>query len=183
MGLLRSGRNVTIASFLKLTPEELIKGLFQLHKYQIIAYNPQKETPRIFFNMARRKAVDIRIDEEAYLFRKGQFVKRISGMLEYVGTKSCRSQAIARYFGEKDARDCGVCDNCVKKAKVKLTAAEFQSISRKLIEQTAIAPVDVKFLFDKFSDIESEDLKKVIDFMQAENRLVVDDDGFVIFLK
>ena len=172
-----------IASSLKLSPEELIKGLLQLHKYQIILYNPQKETPRIYFNMSRRKAADIRIDEEAYLFRKGQFVKRISGMLEYVGTNACRSQDIARYFGEKDAGICGVCDNCVKKAKLKLTASVFQDISGKLIEQTAIAPIDVKFLFDRFSDIASDDLRKVIDFMQAENKLVVDDDGFVVFLK
>jgi ATP-dependent DNA helicase RecQ len=171
----------TIASFLKLTYEDVVRGLYELHKYHIIDYNPQKETPRIFFNMARRKAVDINIDEEAYLFRKNQFVKRVTGMLEYVRTNNCRSRSIAGYFGEEDAEDCGCCDNCVKKSKGKLSNSDIQIISRKLIEKTAKEPIEAKFLFDRFPEIQSDHLKKVIDFMQAENKLVVDDDGFVIF--
>ncbi len=40
--------------------------------------------------------------------------------------------AIAEYFGEQDAQPCGICDNCVRKEKEKLSPAEFESIYQKL---------------------------------------------------
>ena len=46
--------------------------------------------------------------------------------------KHCRSIAIAEYFGEKNAENCGICDNCVKKEKEKLSPAEFEAIYQKL---------------------------------------------------
>ncbi len=169
----------TIASLLGWDLEKIIKGLYELHKFQIVHYNPQKDTPRIYYNIPRRKADDIRIDEKAYLFRKEQFINRVNGILTYVQTKKCRSVAIAEYFGEKDAENCGICDNCVKKEKEKLSPAEFEAICQKLREGTRLQSLKATDLFDLFADIHSEHLRKVIDSMQAENKLVVDKNGIV----
>jgi len=169
----------TVASLLGSTPEEIAKGLHKLHQYQIVDYNPQKETPQIYYNQPRRKSADIHIDEHAYRFRKEQFIKRVKGILDYVQTKTCRSAAIAEYFGEQDAEPCGICDNCVKKEKDKLSPAEFEAIYQKLragAQQQSLTP---SALFDQFADIHFEHLRKVIDFMQAENKLIVDDEGIV----
>jgi ATP-dependent DNA helicase RecQ len=168
-----------LATLLKWDLEQVLKGLFQLHKFQIICYNPQKETPQVYFNQPRRKSADIRIDEKMYSFRKNQYVKRIRGMLEYVRTTGCRSMAISEYFGEKGAETCGICDNCVKKEKQKLTPSEFESIYQKLKLGTQSEPLTARALFDQFSDIHSDHLRKVIDFMQAENKLIVDEEGIV----
>ena len=73
---------------LKWSLEQVLKGLYQLHKFQIVCYDPQKETPQIYYNQPRRKSGDIRIDEKMYLFRKDQFVKRVNGILAYVQTDS-----------------------------------------------------------------------------------------------
>lgn len=108
-----------LAGRLKWDLEKVIKSLNQLHQFQIVEYDPQKETPQVYFNQPRRKAADIYIDEQAYLFRKEQYVKRVKGILDYVRTKTCRAVSIAEYFGEKDAVKCGICDNCVKSEKVK----------------------------------------------------------------
>jgi ATP-dependent DNA helicase RecQ len=90
-----------LASLLNWPLEQVLKGLHQLHRYQIVDYDPQKETPQVYYNKPRRKSADIQIDEKAYLFRKEQFVKRVQGILNYVQTKACRSISIAEYFGEK----------------------------------------------------------------------------------
>ncbi len=87
--------------------------------------------------------------------------------------------AIAEYFGEKSAENCGICDNCVKKEKEKLSPAEFEAICQKLREATRAHSLTAIDLFDQFADIHSDHLRKVIDCMQAENKLVVDKDGFV----
>ena len=168
-----------LASLLKWDIEHVLKGLYQLHKFQIVCYNPQKETPQVYFNQPRRKSADIRIDEKMYAFRKNQYVNRIHGMLEYVRTTGCRSMAISEYFGEKGAESCGICDNCVKKEKENLSPSEFEFIYQKLKLGTQSEPLTARALFDLFSDIHSDHLRKVIDFMQAENKLIVDEEGIV----
>jgi ATP-dependent DNA helicase RecQ len=168
-----------LASLLSWSLEDVMKGLYKLHQYQIVEYNPQKETPQVYYYQPRRKSADIRIDEKAYLFRKEQFVKRIRGILDYVKTKGCRSVSIAEYFGEQRAENCGICDNCVKTEKEKLSPAEFDAIYQKLREGTQQQSLTARELFDQFADIHFEHLRKVIDFMQAENMLVVDEEGIV----
>jgi ATP-dependent DNA helicase RecQ len=168
-----------LATLLKWEPEHVLTGLYQLHKFQIVRYDPQKEMPQVYFNQPRRKSADIRIDEKMYAFRKSQYVKRVHGILEYVRANGCRSIAIAEYFGEKGAENCGICDNCVKKEKAKLSPSEFESIYQKLKLGTQSEPLTARALFDLFSDIHSDHLRKVIDFMQAENKLIVDEEGIV----
>jgi ATP-dependent DNA helicase RecQ len=168
-----------LANLLKWELEKVLKGLYQLHKFQIVNYDPQKETPQIYFNQPRRKSADIRIDEKMYTFRKSQYVNRVRGILEYVRASRCRSISISEYFGEKGANNCGICDNCVKKEKEKLSPSEFDSIYQKLKLGAQSGPVTARDLFDLFADIHSDHLRKVIDFMQAENKLVVDEEGIV----
>jgi ATP-dependent DNA helicase RecQ len=168
-----------VASLLNWPLEQVMKGLYQLHQYQVVDYHPQMETPQVYYNQPRRKSGDIRIDEKAYQFRKDQYVKRVRGILDYVQTKTCRSEAIAEYFGEKGAEHCGICDNCVKKEKEKLSPAEFDTIYQKLREGARSQTLTAPALFERFADIHYEHLRKVIDFMQAENKLFVDNDGIV----
>jgi ATP-dependent DNA helicase RecQ len=171
-----------LASLLNWSLEEVLKGLTLLHQYQIVEYSPQKETPQIYYSQPRRKSADIHIDEKSYQFRKEQFMKRVRGMLDYVKTKTCRSVAIGKYFGEKGGDNCGICDNCVKKDKEKLSQAEFTAIYEKLREGTRTQSLTAPALFDRFADIHYEHLRKVIDFMQAENKLVIDENGIVHIL-
>jgi ATP-dependent DNA helicase RecQ len=168
-----------IASLMNRPLEEVIKGLRMLHHHQIAEYNPQKETPQVWYVQPRRKSADVHIDERAYRFRKEQFLKRVQGMLGYIQTKSCRSIAIAEYFGEQESKPCGICDNCIRKEKEKLTQAEFEAIYQKLKSGSEKQSLTAAALFDLFADIHYEHLRKVIDFMQAENKLVVDADGII----
>jgi ATP-dependent DNA helicase RecQ len=168
-----------LASLLKWELEKTMKELFELHKFGIVDYRPQKETPQVYFNQPRRKSADVRIDEKAYAFRKSQFVKRVRGILDYVQANGCRSVSIAEYFGEIGAENCGICDNCVKKEKEKLSPSEFESIYQKLKLGTQSRSLTARALFDEFAYIHSEHLRRVMDFMQSENKMVVDKDGIV----
>jgi len=168
-----------IASLISRPPEEVVQGLHKLHQNQIVEYNPQKEIPQVYYNLPRRKSADIHIDEKAYRFRKEQFIKRVSGMLNYVQTKSCRSAAVAAYFGEQESKPCGICDNCVRMEKEKLSPAEFEAIYLKLRAGAQQQSLTSRALFNQFADIHYEHLRKVIDFMQAENKLVIDKEGIV----
>lgn len=40
--------------------------------------------------------------------------RRLDSIAEYARSKTCRSMFLEQYFGEQDARPCGLCDNCRK---------------------------------------------------------------------
>ena len=172
-------REKQLAWLLKWPPEQVLKGLYELHRFQLIDYVPQKEEPQIYFNQPRRKAADVQIDRKAYKFRKEQFIKRAKAMLDYIATPNCRSSFIARYFGEASPEDCGICDQCLRNREPKLNPDQFTIIYKTVMERTRQQSIPAASLFDHFPEIHSGQLRKVIDFIQAENKLRVDADGFV----
>lgn len=172
-------REKQLAFLLKWPPEQVLKGLYELQRFQIIEYIPQKEEPQIYFNQPRRKAADVQIDQKAYQFRKEQFIRRAKAMLGYIATPNCRSTYIARYFGEASPEDCRICDRCLRNKQPKLSAGQFALIYRIVVERTRELSIPAADLFDHFPEIHSGQLRKVIDFIQAENKLTVDPDGFV----
>ncbi|HZK62901.1 MAG TPA: C-terminal helicase domain-containing protein, partial [Puia sp.] len=172
-------REKQLAFLLKWPPEQVLNGLYQLHRFLLIEYIPQKEEPQIYFNQPRRKAADVQIDQKSYRFRKEQFIKRAKAMLGYMATPDCRSSYIARYFGEASPEDCGICDRCLRNRQPKLSPDQFSVIYKTVMERTHQQSIPAASIFDHFPEIHSDQLRKVIDFMQAENKLRVDPEGFV----
>ena len=49
---------------------------------------------------------------EVYDNRRKNMEHRINSMQNFAYTDECRSMALLRYFGEKNLKPCGLCDNC-----------------------------------------------------------------------
>lgn len=105
-----------IASCAQLSSErvhELLKVLWRMH---IIRYIPAARTPMIYFDSERLPQNDLYIAPETYRHRYDLAIERFNSMLGYTLSKEeCRSKIIEEYFGEKQAKECGVCDICLKK--------------------------------------------------------------------
>lgn len=129
----------------------------------------------------RMKAEDLRINMEEYKKRKQQTIERIAAMMRYVReTRKCRSQYIAAYFGDTTSQPCGICDNCLNnKQSNNLTAEEFKQIHQRIIEIAALAPVSINQLLQQLSTIRKEKAWQVIHFLQAENKISVDEKGWI----
>jgi ATP-dependent DNA helicase RecQ len=168
-----------VAGLLKRMPEETVRDLQRLHAYRILEYIPQKDNPQLFFSQPRRKAGDIRIDQQAYAFRKEQFLKRVKGMLGYLKAETCRSSLIARYFGEEDLAPCGICDNCLSAKSRPMSREQFENIHQQVTSAVATNTIGANELIDHFSGINREQLREVIDYLQSENKLTVDAQGRV----
>lgn len=101
---------------LHITSAQLIAGLEKLHSFRIIEYVPLKESPQLYFLRDRPAAEEFYIDPVSYRERKEVYANRIRAMIRYLGLSSeCRSRHLAFYFGDKDAVDCGICDNCLRR--------------------------------------------------------------------
>jgi ATP-dependent DNA helicase RecQ len=97
------------------TSQKLTSDLIKLQAFRIIDYNPPKDMPQLYFFRNRASAEDLYIDPVRYRERKEIYTNRIRSMIRYLNlSDECRSRYLAGYFGDKDAGDCGICDNCLR---------------------------------------------------------------------
>ena len=165
---------------LKKDVEVIKKDLLQLHLYGIIHYEPQKDSPQIFFPRNRIKAEDLSINLELYNKRKEKFSARIKNIMQYVQELvTCRSKMIGAYFGDTKLHNCKVCDNCLRQKKVHIDEKEFEKISERIKTVLGLQPLPSKELLDRLSSFKKEKAWKVIEFLQAEDKLEVDKAGWV----
>jgi ATP-dependent DNA helicase RecQ len=94
----------------------VVAALHQLQSWRMIEYIPQKGSPQMYFSRDRPNAEDLYIDPINYRRRKEQYAGRIEAILAYLEMEEgCRSRRLANYFGDEEARDCGICDHCLRR--------------------------------------------------------------------
>ena len=86
--------------------------LVELARMNVLRYIPRTNLPMLTFARRRVDREDIVLPDTIYADRKREMQQRIETMVGYLMTDECRSRYLLRYFGEKDARECGHCDNC-----------------------------------------------------------------------
>ena len=171
---------IVLIRLLKKDVEEIKKDLFQLHRFGIIHYEPQKDTPQLYFPRNRVKTEDLSVNIELYHKRKEKFIARVKNIIQYVQELvTCRSKMIGSYFGDNKLHNCKVCDNCLRQKKVHINEKEFEKISDRIQTVLAPQPLPSKELLDQLGAIKKEKAWKVIEFLQAENKLEVDNAGWV----
>jgi len=171
---------IVLIRLLKKDVEDIKKDLYQLHQYGIIHYEPQKDSPQLYFPRNRVKVEDLSINMDLYHKRKEKFIARVKNIVQYVQELvTCRSKMIGSYFGDNKLHNCKVCDNCLRQKKVHIDEKEFEKISNRIQTVLAPQPLPSKELMDQLGAIKKEKAWKVIEFLQAENKLEVDNAGWV----
>lgn len=112
-------RERQLAYAVRATAQKVAEGLAQLAAFRIIEYRAAKETPQLYFFRDRVAAEDLYIDPISYRERKEVYSDRIRAMVRYLQlTDECRSRYLANYFADKEATDCGICDNCLNRDRL-----------------------------------------------------------------
>lgn len=169
-----------LAGLLKIEIALVKTQLMQLHQAGIVVYEPQKDTPQVFFPQQRIKAADLRFDIAAIQKRKEQFMARMRQMMQYVKEEAeCRSRMIGTYFGDRQIRPCGICDNCRRQRAARLIPEEFDTLHHRIINMVKYETLHTRDLLQKLNDINKEKAWKVIEFLQAENKIEMDNKGLV----
>lgn len=170
----------TISFLLKSDEETVKKQLHRLEAFHIIAYEPQKDSPQLFFPSNRVAVEQLRINNQNYQQRKQEFINRIDALLNYVLKETnCRSSIIARYFGDNDVRPCGICDNCLRRNKKEITPEEFEKISSSIISLLNTRTCSANELLSQLNKISKEKVWQVIHYLQSENRIESDEKGII----
>jgi ATP-dependent DNA helicase RecQ len=107
-----------IAQLLKTSAQEVRIELEQLHKLQLMVYEPQNERPQLTFILARQDADRLPIDMQEFEKRRDLHFAKMEAMVNYVENEDrCRMQVIQEYFDEVTYNTCGICDVCIQKRK------------------------------------------------------------------
>lgn len=107
-----------IASVLKKNYQEVAIELDQLHKLQVVVYEPTTDHPQITFILPRQDADHLPVDKARMDKRRELHFSKMESMIRYVQqTVQCRMQVMQEYFGEVTYGTCGKCDVCLAKKK------------------------------------------------------------------
>ena len=169
-----------LAGLLKKDVTLIKKELAQLQNFKLIEYAPQKDNPQILLLRNRIKAEDLTINMQAYNKRKEKFHLRVKEIIHFVKEKAaCRSRMIGSYFGDDAVRPCGICDNCLRVKAVAMSKEEFETINHRILNTVKYEPLHSRDLLLKLNSIKKEKVWKVIDFLQAENKIDLDKNGWI----
>ncbi len=169
-----------MVKLMKESAEEINKNLTFLHQQKIIQYQPQKDSPQIYFLNARVKTEDLNINEAALNTRKNIFRKRVDNFIQFIKNKTtCRSQYIGHYFGDNEIRICGICDNCLRFRKMELSKEDFESMQKHILEKIKNKSLHSNELLTEFAGTKKEKAWKVVEFLQAENKIETDKNGLL----
>ena len=170
----------TLAYILREKMEFVVTALKRLHDFSIIEYSPQKDSPQIFFIQNRFRTEDLSINEINYKRRKQQLSDRIRAFVKYIDeTKTCRSKLIGNYFGDPMMKRCGICDTCLDHHNDDVSAEEFETIHKQILNLIRPKPLTGSDLIKNLPGIRKEKAWKVVHFLQAENKIEVDRDGVI----
>jgi ATP-dependent DNA helicase RecQ len=168
-----------LAKLMKKHEDDIKQQLKIITSFAIISYTPQNEEPQIIFKKNRVPVDNLRINLGLYNKRKESFIRRVQTMIEYTKAEGCRAGFINSYFGDKNTGDCGVCDHCLEKKGTHLSAEEFEKIARIISVHLAQKQQTAVDLINELKAIRKEKAWKVLEFLQAENKVGADSKGLL----
>lgn len=190
-GLLRSYEGIfdypsmihekTLARFIGISRDELVEKLYKLKQYGIVEYEPPSDQPYIYLLMNRMYNEAFRINSHDYLIRKKQYETRVAAMVDYCNDEmQCRSNMIGQYFSDDDNKPCGICDNCLKRKREKISEEEFKAMQQLINESLSGSPVHINDLEKKCrTGLQKAHFWTVIQFLQSENLVETTAEGLL----
>ena len=155
--------------------EPLYESLLGLGRARVIHYIPRRTCPSITFVRKRVDTDRIVIPGSVYEERKESYARRIEAMKEYVlSDLQCRSRMLLRYFGERNASLCQVCDNCRKhrsNPQSELHFRAYREMLYNLLSDGQLHPIEVVHTLH----IETPILKSLLQHLVQEEEIIIQD--------
>ncbi len=116
-----------VADILEIKKDSLIRLIKNLAEQKLVSYKPPfRGTEVEILNKERHGELDI--DFSKLKDKLMRAYEKLDQMEQYVYQTLCRQKYILKYFGDKEAGDCGKCDNCLRgeRSRNKLGGVDFR---------------------------------------------------------
>ena len=168
-----------LAKFLKISIKDLDQLFSNMRNEGIIEYRPQREKPQLTLLQERLDDKNLILDKKMYDFRKKRHSFRIIKAIAYAENQVCRSKMLLDYFEEKDAKNCGICDVCLERAKTTSNSDDFERYKFKIQNLLKKEKLTIEELLESFSPKHENRILKVIEYLLDEQILRKEDDKLV----
>jgi ATP-dependent DNA helicase RecQ len=101
-----------IAAMAELDRDAVLRALRELNKLQAFDYIPAFRGRAVHVRTPDKPFEELDIDFDELKQRREAEVQKLERVIGFAKTHRCRQLEILHYFGDPDARPCGVCDNC-----------------------------------------------------------------------
>ena len=172
----RTINEAEIAAFSNLSAERVHELLRMLWRMHVIRYIPASRTPMIFLDSERLPTEDLFIAPSTYRHRYDMTLARIEGMLNYATTDRCRSVILQEYFGDKEAKPCGVCDICLERKRAGQTEEDSDDLENRIRKVLITSALNIKELVTELA-LESSVVVEKVDKMVREGKISLSERG------
>lgn len=170
----RTINELEIAAEAGLSAERVHELMKVLWRMRVIRYIPANNSPLIYFDSERLPTKDIYIAPSTYTRRQELMRQRFESMVEYItSSDKCRSQIIEHYFGDSEAKPCGVCDVCLRKRN---SASSATTLNELIISHLSQGELDIKELTARLS-VAPERVVAVVSKMVADEKIIMSEFG------
>lgn len=161
-----------LAASVKKSPLEISRLLKTLEQSGLVAYQPRKTKPQVYFILPRQDGARMSLNNNDYLQRKEKARKRLEVMLNYAssGTK-CRSEILLHYFGETNTSRCGECDVCQKRNRISLSNYEFDTVVQVIKPLLQKEPMTMEVLLQKMPGIQEDKFARVMQWLLDNDKV------------
>ncbi|MFT4033625.1 MAG: ATP-dependent DNA helicase RecQ [Siphonobacter sp.] len=112
-----------IGKIVLISEAEVRSLLNHLQELDILEYDPQKNQPQLTFLTPRYDAAALPLSSSSIAARRERDIEKVRAVRAYCqNTRRCRTQLLLEYFGEISDYECGICDTCLARKKVRLAS-------------------------------------------------------------
>ena len=154
----------SLSRSLKISVPQLRVLLYETSLEHVIKYIPCDVSTVVFLRHPRLRPGDVDLKPLYYKRLREAAQERAAQMEQYcTSTDECRSARLIRYFGQKEVRDCGVCDVCrARKGRARTIIREWMGEHPDWTEQELF-----DFLKDPASGLSPSDVEIARDLIDS----------------
>lgn len=163
---------------LSITKETLYDYFTLMSAHGIIKIIPQRKTPYLSYTQPRLPTSYIKLSKAAYVDRKAKFKYKIDYMKYYASSQDrCRSSILVEYFGQKETKDCGHCDVCLKKKRI-LNSKDKIALNQRLLDNLKEKPKKLDLIIENEPE-SKEYLLNAIAYLLEEDKVYYNSKGLL----
>lgn len=164
-----------------LTPEaEIVSKIKFLAQSGIIDFIDSSDVPQLTFLLPRQDAPKLQLDLQWLEDRKDHDQESAENIIGFLHTEECRAKYVLEYFGEYNAKPCGICDRCLRSTRNK----EYYDHALVVIQQTLQTKnIPIEDLEKEFVGLDKNIVLEIIRILMDTSKVKIDDTGRYLWVK
>lgn len=176
-------RDFSFSSLAKstLTPESEIRNKIAFLVQQgLIEFIDATDKPQLTFLVPRQDAPKLQLDLQWLEDRKDHDQESVENIIGFLHTEECRAKYVLEYFGEYNAKPCGICDRCIRDGHNK-EYHERAIIQVQKIMQLKNIPIEN--LEKEFIGLDKDSVLEIIRTLMDTGKVKIDSSGRYCWVK